>query len=132
MRWVSKLLALAATGALGTNALETSIFTFPSSRNGSPETRGQSGTVSQDVARLILELRTKSSVASVLGLTETDTIDRLNEFAETEPTLFGDSGHAASGKSILLLQGLEQQVGEWKEPRRKCELNWLICSVLLV
>lgn len=123
MHWVSKLLALAATGALGTNALETSIFTFPSSSNGSPETRVQSGTVSEDVARLILELRTKTSLASVLGLTETDTIDRLNEFAETEPTLFGDStGHAASGKSILLLQGLEQQVGKWNEPRRNASL----------
>lgn len=116
MRWASKLLTLAATGALGTNAFETSIFTFPSHSNGSPDTRIHPGTVSEDVARLVLELRTQSSVASVLGLTETDTIDHLNQFAEPETTLFGGpTEHSASGKSILLLEGLEQQVGKWND-----------------
>lgn len=95
-------------------AFETSIFAFPSSDNQLQNTGFEQQTVSDDVARLILELRTKSSLATVLGRAEADTIDRLNQFAETDSTLFGGSdynSHDAQGKSIIFLKGLEQEVG---------------------
>lgn len=112
MRWVSKLLALAATGALGTNALEASVFTFPSSNHGLTNTFSGQQAVSEDVARLVLDLRTKSSLASILGKSETATVDRLNQFAEADFTLFGgSSAHDAQGKSVVFLEGLEHEVG---------------------
>lgn len=112
MRWVSKLLALAATGALGSNALEASIFTFSSSDHDLPNAFSRQQAVSEDLARLVLDLRTKSSLASILGKSETATVDRLNQFAETEFTLFGGSGaHDAQKKNIVFLEGLEHEVG---------------------
>lgn len=112
MRWVSKLLALAATGALGTNALEASIFTFSSGDHGLPNTFSGQQAVSEDLARLVLDLRTKSSLASILGESETATVDRLNRFAETEFTLFGGSStHGAQKKNVVFLEGLEHGVG---------------------
>lgn len=112
MHWVSKLLALAATGSLGANAFETSIFTFPSSNHGLQNNAFEQQTVSEDVARLILELRTRSSIATVLGKADTGTVDRLNQFAEADSTLFGgSSSHDAQGKSIVFLEGLERELG---------------------
>lgn len=114
MRLVSKLLALAGTGALGTNAFETSIFTFPTSNHGLQNTGFEPQTVSEDVARLVLELRSKSSLATTLGRADTDIIERLNQFAGTGSTLFGGSNsnsHDAQDKSIVFLEGLEPEVG---------------------
>lgn len=115
MHWVSKLLALAATGALGTNALESSIFTFPSDAQGYKSTVSKQQTVSEDVARLILELRSQSSLASVLGQMETDAVDHLNQFADAQSTLFGGSGSDDSpGKSLIFFEGVDHEVGTWK------------------
>ena len=112
MRWVSKLLALAATGALGTNALETSIFTFPSDGKGYKSSFPEQQIISEDVARLILELRGPSSLASVLGQVKTDAVDRLNQFAGAQSTLFGGSdSNESRGKSIIFFQGVDQEVG---------------------
>lgn len=113
MHWVSKLLALAATGSLGVvNAFETSIFTFPSNKHELRNTAFEQQTVSEDVARLILELRTKSSLATILGKADSDTVDHLNQFAGAESTLFGVSNsHDSQGKSIIFLEGLQQEVG---------------------
>lgn len=112
MHWVSKLLALAATGALGTNALESSIFTFPSDGQGYKSTISEQQTVSEDVARLILELRSQSSLASVLGQMEADAVDHLNQFADSQSTLFGGSGNIESpGKSIIFFEGIDHEVG---------------------
>jgi len=112
MHWVSKLLALAATGALGTNALESSIFTFPSDVQGYRGAVSEQQTVSEDVARLILELRFQSSLASVLGQLETDAVDHLNQFAAAQSTLFGGSGsNELLGKSIIFFEGIDQEVG---------------------
>ncbi|KAJ5202414.1 hypothetical protein N7449_004493 [Penicillium cf. viridicatum] len=90
MRWVSAFLALALTGALQANALDATIFTFPSKTatylSGSP----QQQTISEDEARLVLELRMKSSVASVLGMVDADTVHHLNH--------------------ILILEGIDQEV----------------------
>ena len=110
MRWVSKLLALAATGALGTNAMEASIFKFP---NGAQ--RDQSSlTISEDFAQLILDLRVKSSLASVLGSMETDKVDRLDHLAETQVTLFGGAtGHDVPEKSLVVIEGLGRSVGTY-------------------
>lgn len=119
MHWVSKLLALAATGSLGVNASETSIFTFPSSSNELQNAVLEQQAVSEDVARLVLELRTKSSLASILGSADTDTVDRLNQFAEPDVTLFdGPKTHDAQGKSIIFLEGLDQEVGMRLKIRR--------------
>ncbi|KAJ5127510.1 hypothetical protein N7448_008289 [Penicillium atrosanguineum] len=112
MRWVSKLLALAATGALGTNALETSIFTFPSDGEGYKSAVPEQQIVSEDVARLILELRGHSSLASVLGQVETDAVGHLNQFADAQSTLFGGSdSNESPGKSIIFFEGVNQEVG---------------------
>ncbi|KAJ5180374.1 hypothetical protein N7492_003584 [Penicillium capsulatum] len=110
MRWVSKLLALAATGAVGTTALESSIFTFPvdklASKNDVPEQ-----VVSEDVARSILELRSKSSVASVLGKVDTDTVDRLNQFADGQMTLFaGSDSQESMERHTIVFEGLDRDV----------------------
>lgn len=125
MRWVSKLLALAATGALGTNASETSIFTFPSGKQGSRNGISEQQTVPEDVARLVLELRMKSSLASVLGHMDTDAVDSLNQFADAETTLFGGpSDHEIPGRSLIFLEGLDQGIGMWTGT---CRLSdWLI------
>jgi hypothetical protein len=112
MHWVSKLLALAATGALGTNALETSFFTFSSDGQGYKGAVPKQQTVSEDVARLILELRGQSSLASVLGQVEADAVDRLNQFADAQSTLFGGfDSNVSPGKSIIFFEGVSQEVG---------------------
>lgn len=116
MRWVSKLLALAVAGVLGTNALDATIFTFPS-EEAYQNRPHQLQTISEDFARLILELRTKSSLASVLGRTETETVDYLNQFADTDLTLFGGSdGHVAPGRNLLVLEGVDEEAGTRTSP----------------
>jgi len=105
MYWVSKLLALAATGALGTNAMEASIFKFPS---GLPLDSG-SVTVSEDFAQLALKIRVESSLASVLRGMETEA-DRLDQFANTQLPLFG-STHEVPGKSLIILEGFDVETG---------------------
>lgn len=113
MRWAWKLLALVAAGALGTNALDATIFTFPHLKEESHNRPYQAQTISEDFARLILELRTKSSLGSVLGRTETKNVDWLNQFADTEFTLFGGSdGHAAPARSLLLVEGVDGDAGK--------------------
>ncbi|KAJ5634903.1 hypothetical protein N7528_002745 [Penicillium herquei] len=105
MHWVSKLLAIAATGALGTNAMEASIF---KSTMGQDKDLGSS-TVSEDFARLALKLRVESSVASVLGTEETE-LDRLDQFVDTQFSLFGGK-HDAPGKTLIILEGLDEKIG---------------------
>ncbi|CAL5868832.1 uncharacterized protein PFLUO_LOCUS3059 [Penicillium psychrofluorescens] len=103
MRWSSRLLALAVTGALGASAFDASLFTFHQD--------GQDS-VSEDVAQLILELRTKSSLAAVLGKMETGTADQLNQFVRSDGMLFGGAdGHDAPMRSLVLLEGIDGQVG---------------------
>lgn len=112
MHLVSKLLALVAAGALGTHALDTSIFTFPSTEQ---EQRGASlehRTVSEDVAQLILELRTQSSLQSLLGKVETDIVDRINEFSGSQFSLFGGYGsHGTPSRNMVLVEGVNEAVG---------------------
>lgn len=105
MYWVSKLLALAATGALGTNAMKASIFKFPSDL---PLDSG-SVTVSEDFARLALKIRVESSLASVLRGMETEA-DRLDQFADTQTPLFG-SDREIPGKSLVILEGPDGETG---------------------
>ncbi|KAJ5333279.1 hypothetical protein MYU51_014683 [Penicillium brevicompactum] len=110
MRWVSTLLAMAATGALQVNAMDATILTFPSTPAGALNAVPKQQQLPEDEARLVLELRMQSSVASILGAVDADTVDHLNQFAETESVLFGGhSGTQASGKSILILEGLDRQ-----------------------
>lgn len=112
MRWVSKLLALAAAGAVGTTALESSIFTFPVDKQGSQSTVPDRRVVSEDVARSILELRTKSSLASVLGNVERDTVDHLNDFVDGQVPLFGGSdSQESSERNVIVLEGLHRDIG---------------------
>jgi hypothetical protein len=112
MHRVSKLLALAATGALGTHALETSIFTFPSNDQNNGDNSQKHQTVSEDVAELILELRTQSSLQSILGKVETDIVDRINEFSGAQSSLFGGhSSHGTPSKSMILIEGVNEAVG---------------------
>ncbi|KAJ5806146.1 uncharacterized protein N7503_003748 [Penicillium pulvis] len=113
MYWVSKLLALAATGALGTNAMEASIFKFPSDL---PLDSG-SVTVSEDFAQLALKIRVESSLASVLRGMETEA-DRLDQFADTQLPLFG-SNYEIPGKSLVILEGYD---GETDMSMRKKQL----------
>lgn len=116
MRWVSAFLALALTGALQANALDATIFTFPSKTATSLSGSLQQQTISEDEARLVLELRMKSSVASVLGMVDADTVHHLNQFAQDDFTLFGGAaGGIALKKSILILEGVDQEVGKWKQ-----------------
>ncbi|KAJ5699800.1 hypothetical protein N7536_002813 [Penicillium majusculum] len=111
MRWVSAFLALALTGALQANALDATIFTFPSKTATSLSGSLQQQTISEDEARLVLELRMKSSVASVLGMVDADTVHHLNQFAQDDFTLFGGAaGGIALKKSILILEGVDQEV----------------------
>ncbi|KAJ5246954.1 hypothetical protein N7468_001937 [Penicillium chermesinum] len=108
MYWISQLLALTVTGALGTHALEASILKFPSQ----PHVNGVPATVSEDFARAVLDLRLKPSLASVLGGIEADIADHLNQFSDTQSTLFGGSGGVeASRKSLLVFEGLDNDVG---------------------
>ena len=116
MHLVSKLLALAAAGALGTHALETSIFTFPSNEYKQGQTSLEQRAVSEDVAQLILELRTQSSLQSVLGKVGADIVDRINEFSGAQSPLFGGSGsHGTPGRSMLLIEGVNEAVGMFCE-----------------
>ncbi|CAG8367356.1 unnamed protein product [Penicillium salamii] len=108
MRWMSTLLALAATGALQVNAQDATILTFPSSLDGALKTVPKQQ-LSKEEARLILELRMQSSVASVLGAVDANTVDHLNQFADSDSTLFGGyGGKHSTGKSIVILEGVEQ------------------------
>jgi hypothetical protein len=109
---VSKLLALAASGALGTQALDTSIFTFPSNELEQREASLGHRTVSEDVAQLILELRTQSSLQSLLGKVETDIVDRINEFSGSQFSLFGgDDSHGSPSRNMILIEGVNEAVG---------------------
>ncbi|KAJ5230245.1 hypothetical protein N7489_010953 [Penicillium chrysogenum] len=111
MRWVSAFFALALTGALQANALDATIFTFPPKTASYPTANPNRQTISEDEARLVLELRMKSSVASVLGMVDGDTVNRLNHFAQDDPTLFGGAtGAIAFKKSIFILEGIDQEV----------------------
>ncbi|KAJ5612409.1 hypothetical protein N7510_005603 [Penicillium lagena] len=104
MRWSSRILALAVTGALGASAFDASLFTF--------HLQDGQEAVSEDVAHLILELRTKSSLAAVLGKMETETADQLNQFVQSDGTLFGGADdHDAPKRSLVLLEGIDGQVG---------------------
>ncbi|KAJ5286906.1 hypothetical protein N7478_002592 [Penicillium angulare] len=106
MRCVSKLLAIAAVGALQTNAMEASIFKFtPGSLTDSGSTA-----VSEDFARLALKLRMESSLASALGTTETN-LDHLDQFADpNQISLFG-SNHQAPEKSLIIIEGFNEAMG---------------------
>ncbi|KAJ5752356.1 hypothetical protein N7520_009273 [Penicillium odoratum] len=107
MYWVSKLLALAATGALGTNAMEASIFKFPSP-SGLDMDSG-SVTVSENFAQLALKIRVESSLASVLSGMEAE-VDLLDQFAATQSPLFG-SNHAVPSRSLVILEGFDGEAG---------------------
>ncbi|CAG8918040.1 unnamed protein product [Penicillium salamii] len=108
MRWTSTLLALAATGALQVNAQHATILTFPSSSDGALKTVPKQQLFKEE-ARLLLELRMQSSVASVLGAVDANTVDHLNQFADSEYTLFGGyGGKQSTGKSFVILEGVEQ------------------------
>lgn len=112
MHMVSKLLALAAAGALGTQALETSIFTFPLNEQEQREASLGHRTVSEDVAQLILELRTQSSVQSLLGKVETDIVDRINEFSGSQFSLFGGGdSYESPSRNMILVEGVNEAVG---------------------
>lgn len=111
MNWLSKLLALAATSAVGTNAFESSIFTFHADSQASADSTG-SQTVSEDVARLILELRMRSPLHSKLGSMEPDVVDNLDQYADSQYSLFGGSdAEDKLGRSIIFLEGLDEEVG---------------------
>ncbi|KAJ5545329.1 hypothetical protein N7535_006289 [Penicillium sp. DV-2018c] len=110
MRWVSAFFTLGLTGALQANALGATIFTFPPSTAGSTTVDSQGQAITEDEARLVLELRMKSSVASVLGMVDADTVDRLNSFARNDFTLFGGAIQGLSSeRSILVLEGVDEQ-----------------------
>ncbi|CAI7637879.1 unnamed protein product [Penicillium glandicola] len=111
MRCVSAFLALALTGALQAKALDATIFTFPLKTATSSTGSLQQQTILEDEARLLLELRMKSSVASVLGTVDADTVNHLNHFAQDDLTLFGGAtGGIDLKKSILILEGIDQEV----------------------
>ncbi|KGO43720.1 hypothetical protein PEX1_034200 [Penicillium expansum] len=111
MRWVSTFFALALTGALQANALDATIFTFSPKTATSLAASHQQQTISEDEARLVLELRMKSSVASVLGTVDADTVNHLNQFAQDDLSLFGGvTGGIALKKSIFILEGIDQEV----------------------
>jgi hypothetical protein len=115
MRWASTFFALTLTGALQANALDATILTFPSGTEDSLRTNPKQQTLSEDEARLVLELRMQSSVASVLGMVDAVTVNHLNQFAEADSTLFGGYGGVRiPGKSILVLEGVDQQSSRWK------------------
>lgn len=115
MRWVSAFLALALTGALQANALDATIFTFPPKTATSSTANLQQQTISEDEAQLVLELRMKSSIASVLGMVDADTVNRLNHFTQDDLTLFGGAtGGISLEKSFFVLEGIDQEVGKWK------------------
>ncbi|KAI2697715.1 hypothetical protein CBS147332_8698 [Penicillium roqueforti] len=111
MRWVSAFLALALTGALQANALDATIFTFPPKTATSSTANLQQQTISEDEAQLVLELRMKSSIASVLGMVDADTVNRLNHFTQDDLTLFGGAtGGISLEKSFFVLEGIDQEV----------------------
>jgi hypothetical protein len=112
MRWVSAFLALGLTGALQAAALDATIFTFPSKTVTSSTINPQQQTISEDEAQLVLELRMKSSVASVLGTVNADTVNHLNQFAQDDLTLFGGAKGVAPKKSIFILEGIDQEAGK--------------------
>lgn len=113
MRLVPSLLALAATGALQVNALDATIWTFPSGPESAINTAQKQQTLSEKEARLVLELRMQSSVASVLGVIDVDTVDHLNQFAKADSTLFGGyDGAQTTGKGILILEGVGYESGK--------------------
>ncbi|KAJ5779045.1 hypothetical protein N7457_006765 [Penicillium paradoxum] len=110
MRWVSALIALASASALQANALDTTIFTFSPNSASSTNANSQQQTITEDEARLVLELRMKSPVESVLGMVDADTVDYLNHFAQDDIMLFGVSSKEFPPKrSMLVLEGVDQQ-----------------------
>ncbi|KAJ5985151.1 hypothetical protein N7499_008571 [Penicillium canescens] len=111
MRWLSTFLALALTGALQANALEASIFSLSPRSSGINNANAKQQRLTEEEAQLVLELRMKSSVASVLGMVDTDTVHRLNQFAKADFTLFGgSSSDEAPGRSVFILEGVDERV----------------------
>ncbi|KAJ5302037.1 hypothetical protein PENANT_c050G04576 [Penicillium antarcticum] len=111
MRWLSTFLALAVTGALQVNALEASIFGLPSRPSEFNNANTKQQTLTEEEAQLVLELRMKSSVASVLGMVDTETVDHLNQFAKADYTLFGGaSDDETPGRSVIILEGVDERV----------------------
>lgn len=112
MHWFSKLLALAATSAVGTNAFETSIFTFHAGDQISDKSVAERETVSEDMARLILELRMRSPSHSKLGSMEPNVVGHLNQYADSQYALFGGTdSQELAGRNIIFLEGLDSKVG---------------------
>lgn len=112
MRWVSAFLALASIGALQANAQEATIFTFPAWSASSTNRHTQQQTITEDEARLVLELRMKPSLASNLGKVDADTVDRLNYFAQNDLLLFGGNNQESPQRSLVLLEGIDQHNGK--------------------
>ncbi|KAJ5600152.1 hypothetical protein N7450_001219 [Penicillium hetheringtonii] len=111
MHWFSKLLALAATSAVGTNAFETSIFTFHAGDQISDKSVAERETVSEDMARLILELRMRSPSHSKLGSMEPNVVGHLNQYADSQYALFGGTdSQELAGRNIIFLEGLDSKV----------------------
>ncbi|KAJ5753845.1 uncharacterized protein N7511_007998 [Penicillium nucicola] len=111
MRWLSTFLALAVTGALQVNALEASIFGLPSRASGIHNADIKQQSLTEEEAQLVLGLRMKSSVASVLGMVDTETVNHLNQFAKADTTLFGGVGEDfAPGRNVYILEGVDERV----------------------
>lgn len=69
--------------------------------------------LTEEEAQLVLELRTKPSVASVLGMVDTETVDHLNQFAQVDSTLFGKSSNdEAPRRNVIILEGVDERVGK--------------------
>ena len=113
MHGLSEILVLIASSAIGINAFETSIFTFTDNPDNLRDISSEHQTVSEDIARLILELRLQSSLASVLGVRATDSVDIINHFSDTTSTLFRDFDiHDAPVENIIVIEGIKPEIGK--------------------
>ncbi|KAF7713235.1 Uncharacterized protein PECH_002223 [Penicillium ucsense] len=113
MHLVARLFAVAATSSLGAHALETSIFTFPGATRAEHGSAGfKQQTMTEDVARLVLELRTEASLQSVLGKVDAETVDRLNEYSGAQESLFGgDGSQATPNRNLVVFEGINEALG---------------------
>lgn len=108
MRQFSGLLALSATAILGTtNALDASIFTFDAHRQ--PHVLKDSH-IPEDAAPLVLALRTQVDDGVVLGETDQETVQALNQFGGMPSPLFG-SNERDSKKGLIVLEGVGHEAG---------------------
>ncbi|KKK12628.1 hypothetical protein ARAM_002261 [Aspergillus rambellii] len=107
MRLLSSCFTLLAATALGTNALEASVFTFDSTNDGSIS---KTTVISDSTLRQLLELRTQSSTLSTLGQPDESTLKLLSNLGGASSPLFSVPLGDGLNNVLVMIEAITDEV----------------------